>query len=78
MRIYPMNAWIVSVTTPGHPQAEMRLFAVAEDDPADAVDAVERAVSSVDDQLVRTVSCLSDESEAQLGLEPGEVMEITA
>jgi hypothetical protein len=76
--MYVMNAWIVSVTTPGHPQPEMRLFAVAEDDPADAVDAVERAVSSADDQLLRIVSSLSGESGARLGLEPGEVVEITA
>ena len=77
-RMYDMSAWIVSVTTLGRPQPEVRLFAVAERDPADAVDAVERTVSSADDQLVRIVSSLSDESEARLGLEPGQVLEITA
>jgi hypothetical protein len=76
--MHVMSAWIVSVTTPGHPQPEMRLFAVAEDDPADAVDAVGRVVGGADDPLVRIASSLSGESEARLGLEPGEVVEITA
>jgi hypothetical protein len=73
-----MSGWVVSVTTLAAGQPEMRLFAVGNSDPADAVDAVQRYTSGGDDLPVRIVSRLSPQSEAALGLAPGEVIEITS
>ena len=73
-----MSGWVVSVTTLGAGHPEMRLFAVGNSDPADAVDAVQRYTGDGDDLHVRIVSPLSPQSEAALGLAPGEVIEITS
>lgn len=56
----------------------MRLFAVGESDPADAIEAVEKDTSAGDDLRARIVSPLSPQTEVALGLVPGEVMEITS
>jgi hypothetical protein len=73
-----MSGWIVSTTILGLEAPEMRLFAVGESDPADAVEAVERKIPASDDTMVRIISPLSPRSEATLGLLPGEVMEMTS
>lgn len=57
---------------------DLRLFAVGESYPADAIEAVEKHTSAGDALHVRIVSPLSPQTEVALGLVPGEVMEITS
>ena len=73
-----MTGWVVSVSTLEGGLPDLRLFAVGESDPADAIEAVEKHASAGDDLNVRIVSPLSPQTEAALGLGPGEVMEMTS
>ncbi|MEA2779850.1 MAG: hypothetical protein QOK29_1394 [Rhodospirillaceae bacterium] len=72
-----MNGWIVSITTLGGDQPEIRLFAIHESDPAEAVAAIYKSVLPRDDQVVGVVAPLSDRAIETLDLPRGEVMELT-
>jgi hypothetical protein len=76
--VVAMTGWVVSISTLEVGMPDLRLFAVAESDPADAIEAVEKHTSAGDDLHVRIVSPLSPQTEVALGLAPGEVMEITS
>jgi hypothetical protein len=72
-----MTGWVVSTATLDIGRPEVRLFAVAEDDPANAIDLVRQTTSGSDDLNVRIVSTLSDDVIAKLGLKRGEAVEMT-
>ena len=74
----PLGGWIVSGATLAGDHPELRLFAVAESDPADAVAAVERQVLASHELTFQIIGPLSARTAAALGLEPGEVFEMTA
>jgi hypothetical protein len=72
-----MEGWIVSITTLGRNQPEIRLFAVHETDPGEAVAAVYRQVRPRDDQPVEILAPLSARAVEALDLPAGEAMELT-
>jgi hypothetical protein len=72
-----MNGWVVALQPISGNPPEILEFAVREADAGDAVEAVQRYTGAGDDQMIRVISPLSDETIANLGLEPGEVMELT-
>lgn len=72
-----MDGWLIRITG-WEKQDQIRLFAVAESDPRAALVAVQKATGAVPQQLrIESVGQLSSQTLHALGLETGQVRDLT-
>jgi hypothetical protein len=72
-----MNGWLIRISGWDKPEP-VRLFAVAESDPRAALVAVQNVTDAAPKLRVETVGCLSLRTIRKLGLEPGQVLDLTS
>ena len=76
-----MSAWLIRIVDWGKPNVEptvIRLFAAAESDPRAALVAVQKVTNAAPRKRIETVGPLSSQAVRKLGLEPGQVLDLTA
>jgi hypothetical protein len=71
-----MSGWLIKIIGWEKPEP-VRLFAVAESDPRDALVAVQKVTDAAPRLRVETVGQLSPQTIRLLGLEPGQVLDLT-
>ena len=71
-----MGGWLIKIAEWEKP-GPIRLFAVAESEPHDALVAVQKMTDAAPKLRVETVGQLSAQTISLLGLEPGQVFDLT-
>lgn len=72
-----MGGWLIRITGWEKPEP-VRLFAVAESDPREALVAVQKVTDAAPKLRVETVGQISPKSIRLLGLEPGQALDLTS
>ena len=72
-----MSGWLIKISGWEGPEP-IRLFAAAEIDPRAALVAVQNATDAAPKQRVETVAPLSPQTIRKLGLEPGQVLDLSS
>jgi hypothetical protein len=72
-----MNGWLIRVSEWEEP-GSVRLFAAAESDPRAALVAVQNVTAAAPRLRVETLGQLSRQTFRRLGLEPGQVLDLSA
>ena len=72
-----MSGWLIRISGWGGAEP-LRLFAAAEIDPRGALVAVQNATDAAPKQRVETVAPLSPQTIRKLGLEPGQVLDLSS
>jgi hypothetical protein len=71
-----MSGWLIRISGWEKPEP-VRLFAAAESDPRDALVAVQNVTNAAPNLRVETIGQLSPKTLRTLGLEPGQVLDLT-
>ena len=72
-----MSGWLIRITG-WQQQGQIRLFAAAASDPRDALVAVQKVTDAAPKLRVETVGELSSQTIRLLGLEAGQVLDLTS